>query len=79
MARGWSAKSVLIGSNPTDDSRGSDMKVFVLDNHDSKFIMRREEALAAIGYELDILEVGDTFTIECKVMTEEEVDALPEM
>lgn len=55
------------------------MKVFVLDNHDSKFIMRKEDAVAAIGYELDGLEVGDDFTVECKEMTEEEINALPEM
>jgi hypothetical protein len=57
------------------------MKVFVLDNHDSRCVMEGAliDVLQSIRYELENMEPGDDFTIECKEMTEEEVEALPDM
>lgn len=55
------------------------MKVFILDNHDARWVMRAEEAVQAIGYELENMEPGDDISIECKEMTEEELEAVPEM
>lgn len=57
------------------------MKVFVLDNHDSRFVMEGalKDVLQSIGYELENMEPGDDISIECKEMTEAEIEALPDM
>lgn len=55
------------------------MKVFILDNHDSKSVMHGEDVLRSIGCELAAMSVGDDLTIECVEMTEEEIAVLPEI
>lgn len=54
------------------------MKVFIIDNNDSRYIFRESEMGQALKCELDSCQDGDYFSVECKEMTEEEVAAIPE-
>jgi len=55
------------------------MKVFILDNHDARWVLYGNDVLQSLGYELENMEPGDDISIECKEMTEAEVEAIPEM
>lgn len=55
------------------------MKVFIIDNSDSKCVVYGTEAFDAIKNEMEYCEPGDEFTVICKEMTQEEIDALLEL